>query len=71
MRNELLKTLTELLEKKSVPLTVIKDKVRYRRAHVVKYLLRGMKQKEIARRIECSLSTIEKDVQFLKKSCQL
>lgn len=67
MKDELLKTITGLLEEKIAPTCLNKYKVKYRRAHVMKHLLKGRKQKEIAQMMGCSLSTIEKDVQYFKK----
>ena len=66
MKKELLRTLTKLLEDNVVPPCVIKDKVKYRRAHVVRLSFLGYKQTEIAKRIGCSLSTIEKDVRYVR-----
>lgn len=66
MKAELLKTLTDLLENNSVPPCLIKDKIRYRRVHVAKLSLQGCTQREIAQRLGCSLSTIEKDVRYLR-----
>ena len=50
-----------------LPLSLVKDKVRYRRRKVFKLAVKGLQQKEIAERIHCSLSTIEKDFRFLRE----
>lgn len=66
MKKEIIKFLTTLLETNNVPTCLIKDKIKYRRLHIMKLLLQGYKQKEIAHRIGCSLSTIEKDVRYVR-----
>ena len=66
MKEELLKTLTDLLENNSVPSCLIKDKIGYRRVHVTKLSLQGCTQREIAQILCCSLSTIEKDVRYIR-----
>lgn len=66
MKTELLRTLTKLLEDNVVPPCLVRDKISFRRAHVVRLTLLGFKQMEIAQRIGCSLSTIEKDVCYLR-----
>jgi DNA-binding NarL/FixJ family response regulator len=51
-----------------LPLSLVKDKVSYRRKRVYKLAMSGLQQKEIADKIHCSLSTIEKDFRFLRDS---
>ena len=51
-----------------LPLSLVKDKVSYRRKRVYKLAMLGLQQKEIADKIHCSLSTIEKDFRFLRES---
>ena len=51
-----------------LPLSLVKDKVKYRRERVFKLAMSGLHQKEIADKIHCSLSTIEKDFRFLRES---
>jgi len=63
---KILELIKSLLAEKSVPLSLIKDKVNYRRAHVIKFALDGRKQKEIAEEIHCSVSTIEKDFHAIR-----
>lgn len=67
MKNEITKTIKELLDSGTVPLSLVKDKVNYRRVIVVKLSLKGHKQKEIAQKIGCSISTVEKDFCFLRE----
>jgi transposase len=50
----------------SVPLSLVKDKVHYRRKIVYELCLNGQKQQQIAKRIGCSVSTIEKDFRALR-----
>ena len=50
-----------------IPLALIKDKTNYRRVHVVRLTLQGLKQKDVAKKIGCSLSTIEKDLQDIRE----
>jgi len=38
---------------------------------VIKLFLNGDKQNEIASKLRCSLSTIEKDIKMLRESVQL
>ena len=45
-----------------------RDKRKYRQKKVIKLLLNGDKQNEIASKLRCSLSTIEKDVKALRES---
>jgi len=48
-------------------LSLVKDKVRYRRDIVYQLCVSGLKQKEIASKLNCSLSTIEKDFRFIRE----
>ena len=45
-----------------------RDKRKYRQNRVIKLLLNGYKQHEIASKLSCSLSTIEKDIKALRES---
>ena len=45
-----------------------RDKRKYRQNKVIKFLLNGYKQNEIASKLHCSLSTIEKDIKALRES---
>ena len=65
--NDILETVKKLIDVKTIPLSLINDKVRYRRVMVVKLSLKGHKQREIANQIGCSLSTVEKDFRFLRE----
>ena len=67
MKDEISETVKNLLSNGTVPLSLIKDKVRYRQAKIVELSLKGHNQKEIASKIGCSLSTIEKDFHFLRE----
>ena len=44
-----------------------RDKRKYRQKKVIKLLLNGDKQNEIASKLRCSLSTIEKDIKALRE----
>ena len=44
-----------------------RDKRKYRQRKVIKLLLNGDKQNEIASKLRCSLSTIEKDIKMLRE----
>ena len=44
-----------------------RDKRKYRQNKVIKHLLDGDKQNEIASKLRCSLSTIEKDIKMLRE----
>ena len=44
-----------------------RDKRKYRQNKVIKFLLNGDKQHEIASKLCCSLSTIEKDIKALRE----
>ena len=48
-----------------------RDKRKYRQKKVIKLFLNGDKQNEIATKLRCSLSTIEKDIKMLRESVQL
>ena len=45
-----------------------RDKRKYRQRKVIKLLLNGFKQHEIASKLRWSLSTIEKDIKALRES---
>ena len=45
-----------------------REKRKYRQNKVIKFLLNGDKQHEIASKLCCSLSTIEKDIKALRES---
>ena len=45
-----------------------REKRKYRQNKVIKFLLNGDKQNEIASKLSCSLSTIEKDIKALRES---
>ena len=45
-----------------------RDKRKYRQKKVIKLFLNGDKQNEIASKLCCSLSTIEKDIKALRES---
>ena len=67
MKNEeILQSVKSLLSTKTIPFSLIKDKVKYRRAYVVKLALTGCKQKEIAEQMGCCVSTIEKDFHVIR-----
>lgn len=66
MKKEIIKSLITWFETNNVPVCLVKDKIKYRRIHIVRLLLQGCKQKEIANKIGYSLSTIEKDVRYLR-----
>ena len=44
-----------------------RDKRKYRQKKVIKLFLNGDKQNEIASKLRCSLSTIEKDIKALRE----
>jgi transposase len=46
----------------------VKDKILGRRIRVVKLLAQGMTQVEISIKVQASLSTIEKDVKFVREN---
>ena len=48
-----------------------RDKRKYRQKKVIKLFLNGDKQNEIASKLRCSLSTIEKDIKMLRESVQI
>jgi len=64
--NEILDLVKVLLKGGKLPLSLIKDKVNYRRVHVIKLTLQGCKQKEMAKQIGCCVSTIEKDMHVIR-----
>jgi len=64
--DNILQLIKSLLTEGSLPLSLIKDKVNYRRAHVIRLTLQGCKQKEIAEQMSCSISTIEKDFHTIR-----
>jgi len=64
--NEILDLVKAFLKRGQLPLSLIKDKVNYRRAHVIILTLQGRKQKEIAEQMSCCLSTIEKDMHVIR-----
>lgn len=45
---------------------VVQDKVNGRRSQVKKLFSEGYKQKEIAQKLRCSLSTVEKDIRKIR-----
>lgn len=47
--------------------SVIQDKIKYRRKRVNQLRLQGYTNREIAEKIGCNLSTIEKDLQFIRE----
>ena len=47
--------------------SLVKDKAKYRQKLVYKFCVKGLKQKEIALKLGCSLSTIEKDFRALRE----
>lgn len=46
----------------------VKDKVVGRRVRVAKLLAKGMTQTKISMKVQASLSTIEKDVRFIREN---
>jgi len=64
--NEILVQIKSLLRRGEIPLSLIKDKTKYRRAHVVRLSLQGCKQREIAKQIGCCISTVEKDLHYIR-----
>ena len=63
---KILQLIKSLMSEGILPLSLVKQKVNYRRAHVIKFALDGRKQKEIAEEIHCSVSTIEKDFHAIR-----
>jgi len=63
---ELLQLVKSLLSTKHIPFSLIKDKVKFRRAHVVRLTLQGSSQQEIAHELGWCLSTIEKDLHVIR-----
>lgn len=67
MKNEeILQLVKSLLSTKPIPFSLIKDKVKYRRAHVIRFTLGGHNQQEIANELGYCLSTIEKDLHVIR-----
>jgi len=64
---EILQSIKSLLSTKTIPFSLIKDKVKYRRAHVVRFTLKGRKQQKIAEELGWCLSTIEKDLHVIRE----
>lgn len=59
----------KILQRKfwTIPHTLVKDKIIYRRKRVFLLAIRGLTQKEISKMINCSLSTIEKDFNAIRE----
>ena len=55
-------------EGNSKQFTVIQDKKNYRRKKILELVAKGYKQKEIAAKIGCSLSTIEREMKEIRES---
>ncbi len=55
-------------EGNSKQFTVIQDKKNYRRKKILELVAEGYKQKEIAAKIGCSLSTIEREMKEIRES---
>ena len=55
-------------ERNSKQFTVIQDKKNYRRKKILELVAKGYKQKEIAAKIGCSLSTIEREMKEIRES---
>ena len=55
-------------EGNSKQFTVIQDKKNYRRKRILELVAKGYKQKEIAAKIGCSLSTIEREMKEIRES---
>ena len=45
----------------------VKDRLRYRREKIVEFMVKGLKQQEIAMRLHSHLSTIEKDIRVIRE----
>lgn len=45
----------------------VKDRLRYRREKIVEFMVEGLKQQEIAMRLDSHLSTIEKDIKVIRE----
>ena len=46
----------------------VKDKMFYRRQKVMKYFVSGMSQLAIARHVEISLATVERDIKHIREN---
>ena len=55
-------------EENSKQFTVIQDKKNYRRKRILELVAEGYKQKEIAAKIGCSLSTVERELKTIRES---
>ena len=55
-------------EGNSKQFTVIQDKKNYRRKRILELVSKGYKQKDIASKIGCSLSTVERELKTIRKS---
>ena len=55
-------------EGNSKQFTVIQDKKNYRRKRILELVAEGYKQKEIAAKIGCSLSTVERELKKIRES---
>ncbi|MGI0022416.1 MAG: helix-turn-helix transcriptional regulator [Nitrososphaeraceae archaeon] len=56
-----------MLTKREDLILPVQDRVNSRRNHVRKLFLEGYSQKEIAQKVETSLSTVEKDLNAIRK----
>ena len=55
-------------EGNSKQFTVIQDKKNYRRKRILELVAEGYKQKDIAAKIGCSLSTVERELKTIRES---
>jgi DNA-binding NarL/FixJ family response regulator len=55
-------------EGNSKQFTIIQDKKNYRRKRILELVAEGYKQKEIAAKIGCSLSTVERELKTIRES---
>ena len=55
-------------EGNSKQFTIIQDKKNYRRKRILELVAEGYKQKEIAAKIGCSLSTVERELKTIRGS---
>jgi len=55
-------------EGNSKQFTVIQDKKNYRRKRILELVSKGYKQKDIASKIGCSLSTVERELKTIRES---
>ena len=51
--------------------SIVNDKVTFRRRIVLDLHMNGLSQREISTKLGFSLSTIEKDFNFLRKNCKI